>query len=121
MPRGKPTQAQSRWGFVPSYVPAPFDRLTFRERQVAWHLAHGLYPRQIAELCSTSTKTIDTHRLHVMRKVGVTNTVILARLAIRVGFVTAHEVDGCDCRKITTNEPAELATDGDPFGMEHHA
>lgn len=95
-------------GFTPSHAPAPFNRLTPRERQVAWHLSHGRDHHAISKLTGAAVKTIDTHRSHVLEKLGTTNNVTLTRLAIRVGFVTAHVEDApCTCGQDATATAAE--------------
>jgi DNA-binding NarL/FixJ family response regulator len=78
----EPTQEQT-----PS-VPEPFDLLTPRELQIATRLAIGATNSEIADELDISVKTVDTHRMHVMRKVEARNNVALARLALRVGLTT---------------------------------
>lgn len=63
-------------------------KLTAREAQVAFRLAHGDKNAEIADLMDISVKTVDTHRAHVLKKLEVRNNVELARLAIRRGWVT---------------------------------
>ena len=71
-----------------------FTLLTPRETEVAKLLALGLSCREIADRFGRDVKTIDTHRLFVLRKLGLANTAQLARVAIREGFVSMHdEVD----------------------------
>lgn len=66
----------------------PFDNLTSREKQVATFLCDGLRNAEIAEKLDISTKTVDTHRGHLLAKLSCRNNVELVRLAIRHGFVT---------------------------------
>ena len=70
-------------------VNIPFAELTAREREVALLLAVGTGNREIARSLGVSVKTVDTHRGHVLRKLGLRNNVELARLAIRRGHVAA--------------------------------
>jgi two-component system response regulator NreC len=67
----------------------PFPTLTERERQVAVALAHGQTNREIAKQLQISIKTIDTHRGHALKKVGVRNNVELAHVAIAKGWIQA--------------------------------
>lgn len=67
----------------------PFDRLTPRELLIARRLAVGERNSEIAETLQISTKTVDTHRSNILHKLECRNNVDLARLAIRVGLVSA--------------------------------
>jgi DNA-binding NarL/FixJ family response regulator len=62
---------------------APWDTLTAREQQVASSLACGMTNREIADQLSISIKTIDTHRMHVMKKLGTRNNVELLRFMLK--------------------------------------
>lgn len=68
-----------------------FDNLTARERQVAAALALGQTCKEIALQLDVSTKTVDTHRFNLIKKLAVRNNVELARKAIRDGFVSVHD------------------------------
>jgi two-component system secretion response regulator SsrB len=61
--------------------------LTSRERQVLQLVAEGARNRDIAEKLSISIKTVETHRLNLMRKLGAHKAVELANWAHRLGFV----------------------------------
>ena len=50
-----------------------WDALSRREREIVALVARGLTTRQIAERLSITPKTVDTHRLHVYRKLQVHN------------------------------------------------
>lgn len=63
------------------------DRLTPREEEVALLLADGKSSKEVATLLGISTKTVDTHRARVMRKLGVHSIVDLVRHLIRTGRV----------------------------------
>lgn len=73
---------------TPSAALSPWDTLTAREHQVAMELSFGKTNREIAKLLSISIKTIDTHRGHVMKKLGVRNNVELLRFMLREERVT---------------------------------
>lgn len=64
------------------------EKLTERERDVLVELARGNTNREIAKGWNISTKTIDTHRLNLLRKLQLRNNSDLTRFAIRVGLVT---------------------------------
>lgn len=68
-----------------------FENLTPTEAQIASLIATGRSRPAIAERLSIDVKTVDSHRGHLMRKLGCANAVQLARLAIREGFVSMHE------------------------------
>jgi DNA-binding NarL/FixJ family response regulator len=72
----------------PHGKPGPFGALTARELQVAVRLAIGATNSEIADELDISQKTVDTHRLHVLYKLGARNNVALARMALRDGLVT---------------------------------
>ncbi|WP_315385535.1 two component system response regulator [Microvirgula aerodenitrificans] len=61
-------------------------RLTTRERQVLKLIAEGLRNRDIAESLTITIKTVETHRLNLMRKLDAHNAVALADWANRLGI-----------------------------------
>ncbi|OPX24703.1 MAG: hypothetical protein B1H04_01600 [Planctomycetales bacterium 4484_123] len=65
----------------------PYDTLTPREREVLQLIAEGMTNRAIAELLGLSVKTVDTHRAHLMRKLGIHNQTTLVKYALRRGLV----------------------------------
>lgn len=62
-------------------------RLTAREREILQLLAEGKTSKAIAERLCISLKTVDTHRAHIMHKLGVGSIVELVRYAIRNEYV----------------------------------
>jgi len=64
----------------------PFDALTDRELEVALMLTQGLRQGQIAERLSLSPKTVNTHKSRLFEKLGITDTVALARLMGQYGM-----------------------------------
>src|SRR5262245_13803271 len=59
------------------------DTLTQRERQVLQLVAEGKSNKEIATLMDLGVSTVETHRKHVMEKLGLHNTADLVRFAIR--------------------------------------
>jgi DNA-binding NarL/FixJ family response regulator len=66
---------------------APLDSLTGREREVLQRIAEGLGSKEIASDLRLSRRTVESHRAHLMRKLGVHKTSALVRIAIREGLV----------------------------------
>jgi DNA-binding NarL/FixJ family response regulator len=67
--------------------PTPSSALTPRERQVLQLVAEGKSSKEIAQLLDVSVKTVDTHRGHVMDKLGIHELANLVRCAIRLGLI----------------------------------
>ncbi|MDY6913064.1 MAG: response regulator transcription factor [Planctomycetota bacterium] len=65
----------------------PHDKLTARERQVLQLVAEGKTNRQAADDLGLSVKTVDAHRLHLMRKLGIHDQTSLVKYALRKGIV----------------------------------
>jgi two-component system, NarL family, response regulator NreC len=63
-----------------------YGLLTDREREVLVLVAEGRSTRQIAEVLSVSTKTVDAHRAAIARKVGLHSQADLVKYAIREGL-----------------------------------
>jgi len=63
--------------------------LTSREKAVVQLVAEGKTNKQIADILSISTKTVETHRALALRKLNVDTTAALIRYAIRNGLVEA--------------------------------
>jgi len=61
----------------------PCDSLSRRERDVFELLVRGHTNRRIARMLGISPKTVETHRAHVLRKLGVHSIVDLIRFAAR--------------------------------------
>ena len=66
----------------------PASALTAREQQVMEMLGRGLTNREIAEHLEISIKTVDTHRGHVLKKLGLRNNSELTRFAVKHGYVS---------------------------------
>ena len=62
---------------------APRSRLSAREREVVQLLAEGRTNKEIAARLEISTKTVETHRSSIMRKLNLHSVGELTRYAIR--------------------------------------
>lgn len=65
-----------------------FSALSVREREVLQLMAEGKTTKEIALLLYVSAKTVETHRRHIMTKVGIDSVAGLTRYAIREGITT---------------------------------
>jgi DNA-binding NarL/FixJ family response regulator len=65
--------------------PTP-DPLTSREREVLQLIAEGETTKEIAWRLRLSTKTVESHRIRLMRKLDIHETATLVRYAIRRGL-----------------------------------
>ena len=65
----------------------PPDPLTPREREVLQLIAEGQTSKEIAEILGVSAKTAESHRAHIMEKLGIHDTAGLVRYAIRRGLI----------------------------------
>jgi len=68
----------------------PFERLTPRQREVLQLIAEGHSTKDIASHLGLSVKTIETHRVQIMKRLMVHDVTGLVRYAIRVGIVQAE-------------------------------
>jgi DNA-binding NarL/FixJ family response regulator len=64
----------------------PLQVLTNREREVFRLVAEGLTSGQIAARLGISSRTVETHRAKIMRKLGLHSQADLVRYAVRVGL-----------------------------------
>jgi len=61
--------------------------LTDRERQVLQLIAEGRSNKEVAVVLEVGVSTIDSHRKHILEKLGLHNTADLVRFAVRHGLV----------------------------------
>lgn len=80
--------------FPPEDLPAPspgpgtpLDRLTDREREVLALVAHGHTAAEIAGRLHISDKTVETHRAHILDKLGLRTRADLVRFALDHGLL----------------------------------
>jgi DNA-binding NarL/FixJ family response regulator len=67
---------------------SPAEPLTLRQREILQLIAEGHTTKEIATLLYVSVNTIQTHRKHLMKRLGVADMAGLVRYAIRVGVVS---------------------------------
>lgn len=60
--------------------------ITKRERDILYQICEGLPNKQIAANLSISVRTVETHRLNLMEKLGAKNAVQMALLAVKYGY-----------------------------------
>lgn len=66
---------------------AAFAPLSNREREVAELLLQGMGNQEVADRLSISVTTVQTHRAHIMEKLGLGNFGEFIRYAIRMGVI----------------------------------
>jgi len=66
---------------------SPFDQLSPRELEVAMLLVQGMRQDAIAKRLSLSAKTVNTHKSRLFEKLGVQDSIALARLATQYGLM----------------------------------
>lgn len=64
-----------------------YDALSEREREVLQLVAEGRSSKEIADVLAISPATVETHRTHVLQKLGLRNTAEVVRFATRRGIV----------------------------------
>ena len=73
---------------TPGQDDSAFSVLTNREREVLQLLAESSTTKQAARQLHISTKTVETHRLKIMKKLNLDNMVALTKYAVREGLTT---------------------------------
>jgi DNA-binding NarL/FixJ family response regulator len=64
-----------------------WEKMTQREREVLKLVAEGHKNREIADLLCISIKTVEKHRVSLMKKLGMKNVAALTALAIEKGLI----------------------------------
>jgi two-component system, NarL family, response regulator LiaR len=75
-------------GCLTEAVP-PHDPLTLREREVLQLIAEGRTTKEIAQALDITVKTCESHRVRIMKKLGIHHIAGLVRYAIRQGLINA--------------------------------
>ena len=71
---------------VPVIDPLVGKELTRAEMRILYYVMSGNSNRQTASILNRSEKTIEVHRNHLMRKLGVDNVVGLVKRAVEMGL-----------------------------------
>lgn len=69
----------------------PYDTLTGREREILRLTVEGRANAEIAAQLAISPRTVESHRTHLMRKLGLRTSADLVRYGLRKGIVTLDE------------------------------
>ena len=68
-------------------APRPVESLTDRELDVLRLVARGLSTKEIAARFDISTRTVETHRANIMRKLELRSVALLTQFALREGLI----------------------------------
>ena len=68
--------------------PVGYAGLSEREHEILRLIAEGLSNQHIAERLSVTTSTVQTHRAHILEKLGLQTTAALIKYAVQHGLVT---------------------------------
>ena len=74
--------------------PDPYDNLSTRERQVLLLMAEGLANCDVGVHLYISTRTAETHRASVMRKLGLKSQTDVVLYALRRGILSLDDAGG---------------------------
>jgi DNA-binding NarL/FixJ family response regulator len=80
-------QKRLRYASSPDELPAVKEELTLRQKEVLQLIAEGNSTKEIAEKLFISVKTVETHRSHIMKKLGINDIPGLVKYAIRKGVI----------------------------------
>jgi len=83
------------------------DPLTLSEKNILQLVIDGKSNTEIADLLHRSVRTIETHRTHLMRKLGVNNLVDLVRRVTSMGLVDL-EIKSQQCEDKPDSESDDL-------------
>ena len=68
--------------------PVAVHELTPRQREILQLIAEGHSTKDMAQRLSLSVKTIESHRMEIMNRLGIHDLAGLVRYAIRIGLIT---------------------------------
>ncbi len=71
----------------PRRASTPLDVLTSREREVLALVATGLTNKEVAARLGISHRTVESHREHLVKKLGVQSVAELTKLALKSGLI----------------------------------
>lgn len=84
-------QERLKYASSPDEVKDSKEKLTTRQKEVLQLIAEGNSTREIAEKLFISVKTVETHRSHIMKKLGINDIPGLVKYAIRKGVIFAEK------------------------------
>ena len=79
---------------APRGMPPKFPTLTPREKEVIQLLAEGKSSKEVASFLNLSTKTAETHRSNIMRKLGFHSIRDLVLYAVKNNIIQLHMAPG---------------------------
>jgi len=65
-----------------------FNELSAREKEVLKLIAEGMTNRQAAEAIGVGVKSVETYRLRIRQKLGLSTRAELVRFALRAGLLS---------------------------------
>ena len=68
----------------------PLESLTQRQREILQLIAEGRSTKEIAHLLEVSVKTVETHRVRLMDRLGIHDVAGLVRFALKAGLIQAE-------------------------------
>ena len=68
-------------------LPGPLDRLTSRQRDILQRIAQSQTTKEIALLLNLSPKTVEFHRMELMKRLNIRDVPGLVRLAVQHGLL----------------------------------
>ena len=69
----------------------PLEDLTTRQREILQLIAEGQSTKEIAGILDISVKTVESHRLRMMDRLGIHDVPGLVRFAVRAGLILPTE------------------------------
>jgi DNA-binding NarL/FixJ family response regulator len=79
---------QEKTGTAKAAVKRTSEELTKRESEVLELVAQGRSNKEIAEELFISVKTVETHKTHILEKLGLKNTAALVKYAIKHNIIS---------------------------------
>jgi two-component system response regulator NreC len=74
---------------TPEEISGP--KLTTREREVAQLIAEGQSTREISETLTISVKTVETHRMNIMKKLDAKSATDIIKYALKKGWISLDD------------------------------
>ncbi|WP_045220643.1 response regulator [Desulfonatronum thioautotrophicum] len=72
-------------------VDVAYESLTHREQEILRLLAKGQTAKEVANSLSISPKTVENHRINIMRKLELQRPMDLIRYAVRIGLIDVDQ------------------------------